>query len=532
MKKRTQRALTLAVAASLALAASVAVFVRRHAGGGYYEKPERKYPAGDYGFSLGYGTNNNGFPKDSAEVRRLVSVTPSQKQLDYLEMEYYSFIHFGMNTMTDVEWGTGKESPSQFNPEKLDTNQWCEALKASGSKGIILTAKHHDGFCLWPSAYTEHSIRNSPYKNGAGDIVKELADSCKKYGLKFGIYLSPWDMHEPSYGKAAYHDFFVNQLRELMNPERYGEIFCVWFDGARGEDAVVDPDFAYDFARYYAVIKELQPNAVTAVSGEDVRWVGNEAGVARESEWSVVSRGNAATQKFQQNAKDGEELKGVVYDAEDTGSRALLENYQDLIFKPAEVDVSIRPGWFYHEDQKPKSLEHLLRIYYKAVGGNSSLLLNVPPNKDGLIAEKDVRRLAELGRALRKSTETPVAVTAITAGDAKQMQPDDRLRALLQEQGESYELGPDRYIVDFQFGEKKRIGRIDLREDLRFSQRVELFEFWAKTSAGWVLLSDSTVIGNRKIIMLNGARSTDCIRLIIKQSRGNPHLRWVGFYEK
>lgn len=499
----------------------------------YYETVTMQYKKGDYGFASGYGTDNNGFAKDDAEVQRLVSVVPSAKQLDYMELEYYNFIHFGMNTATGVEWGTGAEDPALFNPEQLDTDQWCEVLKASGSKGIILTAKHHDGFCLWPSAQTDHTIQSSPYQDGNGDIVKELADSCKKYGLKLGIYISPWDMHEPTYGTSAYNDFFVSQLREVLDPERYGEIFCVWFDGARGEDATYDEDFEYDFERYYAAVKELQPNAVTAVMGEDVRWVGNEAGVARESEWSVISRGDAATQKFQQNAADGETLKSVIYDAEDTGSRALLENYRDLKFMPAEVDVSIRDGWFFHGDQKPKTLQHLLKIYFKAVGGNSSLLLNIPPNADGLIDEKDVKRLKEFAAAVQKTTAKPISVTSIAAGDARQTVPDEALTALLDEnRSTSYELGPDDYIIDFAWEGKKKVGRIDLREDLRYSQRVELFEVWAKTDSGWKLLADATVIGNRKIIMLKNAPATDCIRLVVKQSRANPHLRSVGIYEK
>lgn len=496
----------------------------------YYVKVGNKKFSDDSKIFLnGYGTYNNGKDKSGAEMDRLTSVVPRQNQLDYAELEYYNFIHYGMNTYTGKEWGDGTDSPSLFNPTGLDTDQWCEALKASGSKGIILTAKHHDGFCLWPSEYTDYDIAASPYKNGEGDIVKELSESCARYGLKFGVYLSPWDRNNATYGQPAYNDYFVNQLRELLT--NYGEIFSVWFDGAKGEDA---PDFEYDYERYYKVVKELQPNAVTCVSGEDVRWVGNEAGVSRASEWCVVAKDATASQNFQTNAKDGEELKGVKFDDSDVGSRELLAKYANLIWKPAEVDVSIRNGWFYHDNEKPKDLQHLLNIYYKAVGGNSSLLLNVPPNKEGKIAPADVARLKEFGDAVAASASKKVLPASVSIGDAFNRQTKAELAALSDDtRNTPYVFGTNEYIMDFDFGGNITLGRIDLREDLRYSQRVEYFDVYARVGKEWRLLTNATNIGNRRTLLFDPADKivTSQIRIVIKQSRKNPVLRSVQFYE-
>lgn len=510
----------------------------------YYAKfSGKKYSEGSDRFFNGYGTYNNGVAKSGAEMERLTSVTPSEKQLNYLELEYYNFIHFGMNTFTGEEWGTGKESPSQFNPTSLSTDQWCEALQASGSKGIILTAKHHDGFCLWQTDSTEHSIKNSPYKDGKGDVVKELSESCARYGLKFGVYLSPWDMNAKSYGHTSkcnhdkgdynsYDDLFEKQLRELLDG-RYGEIFSVWFDGARGNSAVVDSDFEYDFDRYYRIVKELQPNAVTCVQGEDVRWVGNEAGVSRESEWSVISKGDSASQDFQQNANDGKKLQSVKFDDKDVGSRELLSKYKDLIFKPSEVDVSIRQGWFYHSNQKPKTLEHLLKIYYKSVGGNSSLLLNVPPDTRGLIDDADVSRLREFGSAISDSVKNKRTPSSVTIGDAYDRKVKDVSGMLTDDRYTNYTFTETEYIVDFKFDQSFKLSRFDIREDMRYSHRIELFDIYAKVNNKWVLLTEATNVGNRRTLMFDTSGkfpSSDTYRLVIKQSRLNPVIRSVQFY--
>ena len=496
----------------------------------YYEVPTKTYAPGEE-FLEGCGNTNNGYDKESEEVDRLISVVPNERQLEYMEIEYYNFIHFGMNTMTGKEWGTGEESPSKFNPEKLDTDQWCEALKASGSKGVIFTAKHHDGFCLWQTKTTEHSIKNSPYKNGNGDIVKELSESCKKYGLKFGIYLSPWDMNAECYGTNEYNDFYKEQLRELLCGD-YGEIFCVWMDGARGEDAEIDPDFEYDMEGYQQLINDLQPGCVTAIQGTDVRWVGNEAGIARESEWSVVSMSNASTEHFQTSEDGASELQTVSAEAEDRGSRELLQNYEDLAWYPAEVDVSIRKEWFYHWYQSPKSLEQLLQIYFTSVGGNSSLLLNVPPNKDGLIADKDVKVLKAFGDAIAATTANKIEVEKIEVGDNDSMVEKSELNALLNDERDGYTFTSQEYILDFYLKQPTSLYRIDLREDVRFSQRVEQFEVWVRSDGKWTLIGDSTVIGNRRILMFKDAPSCDVVRIVVKQSRSVPVLRSVALYSK
>ena len=509
----------------------------------YFERPEEHSYTAGHEFDEGFGNTNNGYAKDGEEVERLISVVPNERQLNYLELEYYNFAHFGMNTFTGNEWGTGEEDPDKFNPENLNTDQWCEALKASGSKGIILTAKHHDGFCLWQTSTTEHSVKNSSWMDGKGDVVKMLSESCEKYGLKMGIYLSPWDMNAESYGDTeAYNEFYMDQLRELLggeygpdfNGDGKGEIFCVWMDGARGEE--VPADFEYHMDEWEDLIWTLQPDCVAANMGSDVRWVGNEAGIARESEWSVVSEGDAANQQQQTSEEDAERLQSVSAEAEDKGSRELLAKYRDLIFYPAETDVSIRKGWFYHWNQSPKGLDHLMQIYFTSVGGNSSLLLNVTPDKDGLIPSKDVKRLKELGKAVAATKAEKAQVERIEVGyvkDGKEvMEEKPELNNLLNEERTGYTFTSDEYILDFYLSAPISVGRIDLREDLRFSQRVEEFEVWVKDGESWVLIGDSTIIGNRRSLLFENAPVTDRVRITVKQSRSVPVLRSVEIYAK
>lgn len=533
------------ILASIALALVVAVLAGVLSGCtkyDYYERPEEHAYEAGHEFDEGFGNTNNGYAKNDAEVQRLISVTPSQRQLDYLELEYYNFVHFGMNTFSGNEWGTGREDPNDFDPKNLNTDQWCEALKASGSKGIILTAKHHDGFCLWQTSTTDHSVKNSKWKNGQGDVVKMLSESCEKYGLKMGIYLSPWDMNAESYGDTEeYNKFYMAQLTELLNGDYgpdlngdgKGEIFCVWMDGARGEE--VPEDFEYHMDDWEDLIWRLQPDCVAANMGSEVRWVGNEAGIARESEWSVVSEGDAANQQQQTSEEDAERLQSVSAEAEDKGSRELLAKYRDLIFYPAETDVSIRKGWFYHWNQSPKALDHLMQIYFTSVGGNSSLLLNVTPDKDGLIPRKDVKRLKELGKALDATKAEALQTEKTEVGyvkDGKEvMYEKEGLQNLLNAERDGYTFTEDEYILDFYLSKEASLGRIDLREDLRYSQRVELFEVWVKDGAGnWVLIGDSTVIGNRRILLFEDAPATKQVRLVIKQSRSVPVLRSVELY--
>ncbi|HKK45731.1 MAG TPA: alpha-L-fucosidase, partial [Balneolaceae bacterium] len=320
------------------------------------------------------------------------SVHPSPQQIAYQKKEKIAFIHFGMNTFTNKEWGKGDADPSLFNPTDLDADQWAKTLSENGFKTLILTAKHHDGFCLWPSDYTDYDIANSPFKNGNGDIVKEVSEACRKYNIDFGIYLSPWDRHEKSYGTAAYNDFYANQLKELLT--EYGKISEVWFDGAKGKNA---KDMHYDFKRWWSIVRRMQPDAVIfSDKGPDVRWIGNENGFAGKTNWSTIDRSKITIGK----AGQGDYLNSGEQGAPD--------------WVTGECDVSIRPGWFYHpkENDQLKTVSELTNIYLKSVGRNGTLLLNIPPDKTGRIHPTDVRRLANFTDTLRTMFDHNLASSA------------------------------------------------------------------------------------------------------------------------
>jgi len=343
-------------------------------------------PAADFSSSLPDRETVRILPTDSTAALEAKAgrVVPAERQVAWQGLEFQAFVHFGMNTFTDREWGQGTEDPRLFNPLEFDASQWAEAFKAAGMRGVVFSAKHHDGFCLWPSRFTDHSVAQSLWREGKGDAVREVADACRQAGLKFGVYLSPWDRHEPTYGDSPrYNDFFLNQLRELLT--QYGEISEVWFDGACGEGPNGKRQ-VYDWGAYWRLIRELQPRAVISIMGPDVRWIGNEAGVARESEWSVVPTSQMDDWPAE---KDPGGIAGINAQAPDLGStRAIAESARRggrLFWYPGQVDVSIRPGWFYHaaEDMRVKTIGHLLDIYYTSVGGNAQLLLNVPPDRRG-----------------------------------------------------------------------------------------------------------------------------------------------------
>lgn len=466
------------------------------------------YQENDTVFQDGWCVHNNGVPLNGDEVERLVSVLPSERQLNFQKTEFMMFVHFGINTFYDQEWGNGTEDPARFNPTDLNTDQWCEAAKSAGAKGIILTCKHHDGFCLFQTKYTEHSVKNSPWQNGKGDVLALLAESCRKYDLKLGVYLSPWDRNSKVYATKAYDDYFVNQLTELLN--NYGEIFEVWFDGAKGKDA---PDFEYDWKRYYDTIRSLQPQAVISVVGPDVRWCGNEAGKCRKSEWNVVSGylrdAEKIAEESQQGENDTDKLLKVSSTEEDLGSRAVLKNVPKLIWYPAEVDVSIRKGWFYHkkQDKTVKSLDKLMHIYYSSVGGNASLLLNVCPDKRGRFADMDVMRLKEMGNEIQNAFANSVV----------------EIDEAISFQNKPY------FDLDFK---SANIRKIVLKEDLTKSQRVEAFSLYLKQEDGYHKVYEGTTIGSKKIILLpeysSGAVSG--VRVHVKQCRSNPELNFIGVY--
>ena len=342
----------------------------------------------------GYYVKHLEFPQNATlqeKVDMAARLVPTPQQLAWQQMELTAFLHFGINTFTGREWGDGTEDPALFNPSQLDAEQWVRTLKDAGFKMVLLTAKHHDGFCLWPTKTTTHSVASSSWKNGKGDVVKELRDACDKYGMKFGVYLSPWDRNASCYGDSPkYNQFFIQQLTELLT--NYGEVHEVWFDGANGEGPNGKKQ-VYDWDAFYKTIQKLQPKAVMAIMGDDVRWVGNEKGIGRETEWNAT----VLTPGIYARSEENNKRLGVFSKAEDLGSRDILKNATELFWYPSEVDVSIRPGWFYHkeEDNKVKSLKHLADIYFQSVGYNSVLLLNIPPDRRGLINEADVTRLKE-----------------------------------------------------------------------------------------------------------------------------------------
>ncbi|GIO34857.1 MULTISPECIES: alpha-L-fucosidase [Paenibacillus] len=466
------------------------------------------------------------------KIRYAAEVAPTERQLSVQEMEFYAFVHFSVNAFTDQEWGSGKEDPSVFNPAELDADQWVEACKAAGMKGLILTCKHHDGFCLWPSRYTEHSVKNSPWKNGSGDVVREVADACRRGGLRFGIYLSPWDRHEQTYGDSpAYNEYFQNQLRELLTG--YGDIFCVWFDGACGEGPNGKRQ-VYDWDAYYALIRELQPGAAISVCGPDIRWCGNEAGHCRESEWSVVPaslRDNEKIQEKSQQEDDGEFAKKYSSEDEDLGSRDVIAQEKELIWYPAEVNTSIRPGWFYHasQDDQVKPLEELIKVYYGSVGGNATFLLNIPPDTRGLFHENDVQRLKELGDWIRGTFETNLAAGAsVQATEAMEEHPAADAVDGNRDTFWAPQEGTEQAVLTVDLGTEQTFDHVVLQE-YRYSQRVELFALEYMEDGEWKTAYNGTVIGYKRICPFPAVTSR-YIRLSIQESRWWPNLSAFEVY--
>ncbi len=455
-------------------------------------------------------------------VKYAASIVPSERQLKWQELEFYAFFHFGMNTFTNSEWGNGNEDPELFNPEKLDCRQWAKVCQLSGMKGLILTAKHHDGFCLWPSAYTDHCVRSSKWKDGKGDVVAECAKACKEFGIKFGIYVSPWDRHEPTYGTGeAYNRFFKNQLRELLTA--YGELFCVWFDGACGEGANGKKQ-EYDWEGYYELIRELQPNATINICGPDVRWCGNEAGVCRKSEWSVVpywhSNSELIAAASQKNVT--KPPKKINPTDLDLGSRKAIKNCNKLIWYPAEVDTSIRKGWFYHpdEDYSVKPLSKLMEIYYNSVGANANFLLNIPPTPEGKIAEKDLETLLAMGAQLEIDFNENLADGSIIT-DNRHLDEEHTGQMALSEYPDSYwHSGDDpegaELILDL--GDEYDIDKIVLGENIRTGQQIEKFKLYAQINGKWKKIAAETTIGYKRICRFREIR-VRYFKLVIEKAR-------------
>ena len=450
-------------------------------------------------------------------IERAANVRPSPQQLAWQQLECIGFIHYTVNAFTDKEWGDGTEDEAIFNPTQLDVRQWVRTCKDAGMKMVILTAKHHDGFCLWPSKYTEHSIKNSPYKGGQGDIVGELAQACREAGLKMGLYLSPWDRHEPTYGDTeAYNRFYKNQLRELLS--NYGQISEVWFDGAKGPNA---KNMEYDWAGYYAIVRELQPEAVI-FNGPDIRWVGNERGYARQSEWSVVNSNGS--------------LFGIVNCTQkDLGSLEALGDGNRLVWYPAETDVSIRPGWFYHanQDDKVKSVANLLDIYFGSVGCNSVLLLNLPPDKRGLIHENDVQRLGEFRKALDAIFRENLAAGAkATASNVRAGDPTFAADKITDGDANTYWTTDDwttSATIEFDLGKTCTFNIAELAEHIRIGQRIAEFVLDVPDGAGWKEFARGTTVGYKRLLRFDPVTASK-VRLRIFDSRVCPTLSGFGLY--
>lgn len=469
----------------------------------------------------------------SEAVRRAASVTPSARQLAWQALEFYGFVHFGINTFTGREWGNGSESPALFCPDRLDPGQWAEAAASAGMRGLILTCKHHDGFCLWPSRLTDHTVAASPWRGGKGDVVREAAEACRRAGLRFGVYLSPWDRHDPRYGTGrAYDEYYIGQLTELLTG--YGELFCIWMDGACGEGANGKVQ-QYDWPAYFETVRRLQPGAVLSICGPDVRWCGNEAGQGRAAEWSVVPAALQAanyTAAHSQKAEGGGFSRSLGSQDADLGSRAVLEENAaqggGLVWYPAEVDTSIRPGWFYHpgEDAAVRSPEELFGIYLGSVGANAALLLNLPPRPDGQLAPPDLASLKGLGALLRGRLGRDLAPQAAFAADsAAPGCPAEAARGGRQGCWQAAE-GREAAELTLTFPEPVAARYLSLREELTVGQRIE---------SGEVLLdgekaAEFTVVGARRLCPLPDGARCRRITLRITASRLAPTLREIAVY--
>ena len=451
---------------------------------------------------------------------------PSAQQVAWQRMETYAFVHFGPNTFLDQEWGYGDADPQVFNPTRLDCEQWARTAKAAGMQGIILTAKHHDGFCLWPSRYTDYSIRNTPYKDGQGDIVAELAAACRKYGLKLGLYLSPWDRHQACYGTPLYLEYYYAQLEELLT--QYGPLFEVWLDGANGGDGwyggvkekrTIDRRTYYDWPRGRALIARLQPTAIIfSDGGPGCRWVGNEDGHAGETNWSLlrIDEVYPGYEKYQ-------ELTGGHADGD--------------AWVAAECDVSIRPGWFYHqrEDTLVKTVDQLVDLYYRSVGHNATLLLNFPVDREGLIHPIDSARAvamrhriqAELGHNLLAGAN----IKASNAKDKKQF----ATRQLTDGNPDTYWATADgvtRATLEFRLNRPQRINRLMLQEYISLGQRVRAFSIDYYNQGRWLPIDpgeETTTIGHKRLLRF-GTVTTSRLRISFTDSRGPLCISEIGAY--
>jgi alpha-L-fucosidase len=451
---------------------------------------------------------------------------PSARHLAWHAREFYGFIHFGLNTFTDREWGTGAEDPAQFAPSALDPRQWARVARDAGMSGLILTAKHHDGFCLWPSRYTDHSVARSPWKGGRGDVVGELARACRDEGLAFGIYLSPWDRHHAEYGRPAYLTYYRNQLRELLTG--YGPLFEVWFDGANGgegyyggahETRRIDNATYYDWPATWDIVRTLQPGAaIFSDAGPDVRWVGNEKGTAFDDVWYGLDRA------------------GLYPGRPDYASAFASGRIDAGEWVPPEVDVSIRPGWFHHpaEDGAVKSVEALVEIYEQSVGRGANLLLNIPPDRRGLIPEADAERLRAFRRRRDAMFRTDLAREGrAAASEVRGGSPRFAASAVLDADPETYWAAADETRtgwVEVALPQTATFDRVVLQEPIALGQRVQAWTLEAHTDGAWRHLAQGGSIGRKRIVAVEPT-TADRVRVTVTRARACPAISTVAVYD-
>lgn len=450
---------------------------------------------------------------------------PSSAQMKWHQMELNAFVHFTINTFTDKEWGYGNESESLFNPAALNTDQWAKTLKETGFKTLILTCKHHDGFCLWPSAYSQHTIKKSPYKNGKGNIVKEVSTSAKKYGLHLGVYLSPWDRNRADYGTPSYITYYRNQLKELFT--NYGPVVEMWFDGANGGDGYygganekrkIDGSTYYDWPGTLNLVRKMQPNVVFfSDAGPGVRWVGNESGFVNETNWNTISTDTIYA------GKSG--LESLLNTGSPDGDK----------WVPAEVDVSIRPGWFWHENEndKVKTPEQLFDIYLTSVGRGSTLLLNIPPDKRGLFHENDVKALQGFKAILKREFAHNKALYAkVTASNTRGNNASYAPANITDGKANSYWATNDEFTTGsytLQFKTTQTVRYIVLQEYIQLGQRVKSFTAEAWINNSWQKVAEGTTIGYKRILKINPVE-TEKIRISITEAKACPVISNTEIY--
>ncbi len=454
-----------------------------------------------------------------------VGPVPDERQMGWHEMEQNAFIHFTINTFTDKEWGYGDESPELFNPTDLDVDQWVSVLKETGFKGVILTCKHHDGFSLWPTAYSEHSIKNSPLQEGKADIVKEVSEACKKHGLKFGVYLSPWDRNRADYGQPSYIDYYRNQLKELFT--NYGPVFEMWFDGANGGDGYyggarekreIDRQTYYDWPTTLDLVRSMQAQVLFfSDAGPDLRWCGNERGVMGETNWNTISVDTLYA------GKSG--ITGLLNTGSEDGNK----------WVPGEVDTSIRPGWFYHasEDSLVKTPEQLFDIYLSSVGHGSTLLLNIPPDRRGKFHENDVASLKGYKAILDSVFATDLALGAnVKASEVRGNSSGFAAQLVVDGDQNTYWTTNDETktgSLEIDLGEEKTIRFVQLQEFIKLGQRVKSFtvEVWKDNS--WSKVAEGTTIGYKRILKIDPVNSSK-IKVTISDSKACPVISSVSLY--